>query len=97
MALDGRLRRPQVGSQGAMPEMHEDHGHSPAHWAGVIISTLGFLVGGVALAFGVLPLVIIGGALQIVAVVVAVSMNARGYGAPDLWGELKQKAAAERS
>jgi len=72
------------------------HGTSPARWAGVSISAIGFLIGGIAFPFGVVPVVIAGGALQIVALIVTVAMNAAGYGVPDQWGELKAKAAAQR-
>jgi hypothetical protein len=75
---------------------HYDHGHSAARWTGAAISTVGFLIGGIAFPFGVWPLVYIGGALQIVALLVAGVMNASGYGRPNVWGELKAEAAAER-
>ena len=75
---------------------HEDHGHSAARWTGVIISMVGFLVGGALFPFAMIPAVIVGGALQIAAVIAAVTLNAAGFGRPDIWGELKAKAAAER-
>jgi hypothetical protein len=74
-----------------------DHGHSAARWTGAVISLIGFLIGGIACVFDAWPLVIAGGALEIVALLVAGVMNVVGYGRPDLWGELKAKAAAERS
>jgi hypothetical protein len=75
---------------------HYDHGNSAARWAGAAISLIGFLIGGIAFPFHVWSLVYLGGALQIAAVLVAGLMNAAGYGRPDVWGELKAKAAAER-
>jgi hypothetical protein len=77
-------------------QVHADHGHSAARWAGAVISTIGFLIGGIAFPFDLWSVVILGGVLQIVALLVTVVMNATGYGRPDVWGELKAKAAAER-
>jgi hypothetical protein len=76
---------------------HADHGHSAARWAGSIISMVGFLVGGVLFPFAMVPAVIVGGALQVAALVTAVALNAAGFGRPDVWGELRAKAAAERT
>lgn len=76
---------------------HADHGHSAARWAGSIISMLGFLVGGVLFPFAMIPAVIVGGALQIVALIAVVTLNASGFGRHDVWAELKGEAAAERA
>lgn len=76
---------------------HADHGHSVARWTGSIISMVGFLVGGVIFPFTIVPAVIIGGGLQIVALIAAVALNATGFGRPNTWGELKAEAAAERA
>src|ERR1700735_2149441 len=70
-----------MGSSVAHTEPHVDHGYAPARWAAAAISALGWLVGGIAYPFGIWPLVAIGGALQIVAIIVNLSMNAAGMGA----------------
>jgi hypothetical protein len=38
---------PATRIQGALMAVHHDHGHTPAAWAGVIISFIGFCAGGV--------------------------------------------------
>jgi hypothetical protein len=76
---------------------HADHGHSVARWAGVILSFIGFLVGGVLFPFAMVPAVIVGGAFQLAAVIAVPALNAAGFGRPDVWGELKAEAAAERA
>lgn len=75
---------------------HVDHGTSPARWTGAVISALGWALGGPALFLGNWPLVGVAVALQVIAIVVALVMNAAGLGRPDVWGDLKAKAAAER-
>lgn len=82
---------------GGIPE-HVDHGYAPARWAASVISIAGFLVGGIAFPFGVWPLVVVGGALQVVAVVVNLAMNAAGMGAAtnDRWAKAKAEAKAAR-
>lgn len=75
---------------------HADHGHSVARWAGVILSFIGFLVGGVLFPFFMLPAVIVGGVFQVAALIAVVALNASGFGRPDVWGELKAEAAAQR-
>jgi hypothetical protein len=74
---------------------HANHGHSPARWTATIISGVGFVIGGVAFPFHVWPAVYVGGALQVVALIAVASMNAAGYGVPDVWGELKAEAKAQ--
>jgi hypothetical protein len=76
---------------------HADHGHSPARWWGASLSFAGWLVGGVLFPFAAVPAVIIGGVFQIAAMIAALALNAAGYGRPDVWGELKAKAAADRA
>jgi len=76
---------------------HANHGHSPARWTATIISSVGFLIGGIAFPFHFWPAVYAGGALQIVALIAVVSMNAAGYGVPDVWGELKAEAKGNKS
>jgi hypothetical protein len=76
---------------------HVDHGHSPARWWGVTLSFVGWLVGGILFPFAGVPAVVIGGAFQVAALIAAVALNATGYGRPDVWGQLKAQAAAERA
>lgn len=76
---------------------HADHGHSAARWAGAILSFVGFALGGALFPFAMLPAVIVGGAFQVLAIVAALVLNAAGFGVPDVWGELKAQAAAERA
>jgi NADH:ubiquinone oxidoreductase subunit 2 (subunit N) len=76
---------------------HFDHGHSPARWTGVVISAVGATVGGVAFPFHQWAVVYAGGALQVVALIVVVAMNAAGYGVADVWGELKAEARANEA
>jgi hypothetical protein len=80
-------------------EPHTDHGYAPARWASAVVSIIGFLVGGIAFPFGIWALVVIGGALQIVAVAVNLGMNAAGYGAKtnDRWAAAKAQAKAARA
>ena len=83
---------------GGIPE-HVDHGYAPARWTASLISIIGFLIGGIAFPFGVWPLVVVGGALQIVAVIVNLAMNAAGMGAEanDRWAAAKAEAKAARA
>jgi hypothetical protein len=74
---------------------HANHGHSPARWTATIISGVGFVIGGVAFPFHFWPAVYVGAALQVVALIAVASMNAAGYGVPDVWGELKAEAKAK--
>jgi hypothetical protein len=82
---------------GGIPE-HTDHGYAPARWTASAISIIGFLIGGIAFPFGVWALVVVGGALQIVAVIVNLVMNAAGMGAKanDQWALAKADAKAAR-
>jgi hypothetical protein len=88
-----------MGSSLAASEPHVDHGYAPARWTAVTISALGWLVGGIAFPFGIWALVVIGGVLQIVALVVNLSMNAAGLGAKsnDDWAAAKAQAKAARA
>ncbi len=76
---------------------HADHGHSVARWVGAAISFLGFIVGGPLFPFAMVPAVIIIGVCQVLALVAVVVLNAAGFGVPDVWGQLKAEAAAERA
>lgn len=83
----------------AQDEPHIDHGFAPARWASAAISIVGWLVGGIAFPFGIWALVVVGGALQIVAIVVNLAMNAAGMGplANDQWAAAKAEAKAARA
>jgi len=83
---------------GGVPD-HVDHGYAPARWTSGAISIIGWLIGGIAFPFGIWPLVIIGGVLQIVALIVNLAMNAAGLGAPanDRWAAAKAEAKAARA
>ena len=78
---------------------HVDHGHSKARWTAVAIAGFGWLIGGVAFPFGIWALVILGAALQVVAIVVNLVMNAAGHGSAsvDRWAEAKAEAKAARA
>jgi hypothetical protein len=88
-----------MGSSLAHAEPHADHGYAPARWAAAAVSIIGFLIGGLAFPFGIWALVVVGGALQIVAVAVNLGMNAAGLGAAcnDRWAEAKAEAKAARA
>jgi hypothetical protein len=78
---------------------HVDHGYAPARWAAAAISGLGWVIGGIALPLGIIWLVVVGGVLQVVAIVVNLGMNAAGYGAAanDHWAHAKQQANEQRA
>lgn len=81
-----------------MSEHQIDHGVAPSRIWGCIISFAGFLIGGIGFVVHFnLPMIIVGGVLQIVAIAVKLIMDAAGYGRPDVWSELKAKAKAERT
>jgi hypothetical protein len=80
-------------------QAHLDHGYAPARWAASAVSILGWLIGGIAFPFGVWPLVVVGGALQVVAIIVNLAMNAAGMGAKtnDRWRLAKADAKSARA
>lgn len=88
-----------MGSSVAHTEPHADHGFAPARWAAVAISAIGWIVGGIAFPFGLWALVAVGGALQVVAIIVNLAMNAAGMGAAtnDHWAAAKAQAAQARA
>ena len=88
-----------MGSSVAHTEPHADHGYAPARWTAAAISIIGWLVGGIAFPFGIWALVVVGGVLQVVAVIVNLAMNAAGMGARanDDWAAAKAKAAEARA
>lgn len=79
-------------------EHHVDHGHAPARTWACLISGLGWLAGGVAFPFHIWSVVVIGGVLQIVAVIVNVALNGAGMGAKSNtdWAAAKAAAKAAR-
>jgi hypothetical protein len=95
MAMLGSSTAGSAFAGNSMP--HADHGHTVARWTGVTLSLIGFLVGGVLFPFAMIPASIICGVFQIAAVIAVPALNAAGFGRPDVWGELKAKAAAERA
>jgi len=80
-------------------EHHVDHGHAPARTWACLVSGLGWLVGGIAFPFHVWTLVVIGGVLQIVAVIVNLALNGAGLGAKSNrdWAAAKAEAKAARA
>jgi uncharacterized membrane protein len=76
---------------------HTDHGLAPSRVWACTISAVGFVIGAVGFPTHIWVLVGIGAALQIVAGITKLSLDAAGYGPPDAWGELKAKAKAERA
>jgi hypothetical protein len=88
-----------MGSSVAHTEPHADHGFAPARWAAVAISAIGWIIGGIAFPFGVWALVAVGGALQVVAIIVNLAMNAAGMGAAanHHWATAKAEAAQARA
>jgi hypothetical protein len=88
-----------MGSSVAHTEPHQDHGYAPARWTAAAISIVGWLVGGIAFPFGIWALVVVGGVLQVVAVIVNLAMNAVGMGAKanDDWAAAKTLAAEARA
>jgi len=88
-----------MGSSVAHTEPHVDHGYAPARWTASAISILGFLIGGIAFPFGVWALVVVGGVLQVVAVIANLAMNAAGMGAKTnvAWAAAKAEAKAARA
>jgi hypothetical protein len=95
MAMLGSSTAGNAFAGNAVP--HADHGHSVARWTAVALSMTGFLVGGVLFPFAMIPASIVGGVFQIAALIALPVLNAAGFGRPDIWGELKAEAAAERS
>lgn len=88
-----------ASSPGTTEEHHVDHGHAPARAWACLIAGAGWLVGGIAFPFHLWTLVVIGGVLQIVAIIVNLSMNAAGLGAQANrdWAAAKARAEAART
>ena len=65
-----------------MSEHHDNHGQTPAAWTAVILVSLGFIVGTVAVILGNWILFWVGGAgLVVLGGVVGKVMSMAGYGA----------------
>ena len=61
--------------------MSANHGNTPAAWTAVTIALAGFVVGGIGLMAGSMPVFWIGVALAPVAIIAGVVMSRMGYGA----------------
>lgn len=61
--------------------MSDNHGNTPAAWTTVVLALLSFVVGGIGLMIGSMPVFWIGVALTPVAIVVGLVMSRMGYGA----------------
>jgi hypothetical protein len=87
-----------MGSSVAHLDAEIDHGYSPARWFGVLSSLTGAVVAGVCIPLRIWPLVWVGAALQVVALVVPLLMNRMGLGHPanDQWAALKAGAKQAR-
>lgn len=69
-----------MSQQQTAPVHHEDHGSTPAAWTLVVIVSLGFVVGTVALIIGNWPLFWVGVVLVPVGAVVGKVMAMMGMG-----------------
>lgn len=87
-----------MGSSFAHMDPKVDHGYSPARWAGVVTSIVGWLLAAFGLPLHVWPLVAVGAALQVVALLVTLLMNRAGLGHDNNrhWATLKAEAQATR-
>jgi hypothetical protein len=87
-----------MGSSYAHVDPGIDHGYSPARWAGVCTSMVGWLLAAFGLPLHVWPLVALGAALQVVAILVTLLMNKAGLGHDNnrQWATLKAQAQAAR-
>jgi hypothetical protein len=87
-----------MGSSYAHADPEIDHGYSPARWAGVLTSLAGWLVAAFGLPLHVWPLLALGAALQVVAVLITLLMNKAGLGHDNnrQWATLKAQSQAAR-
>lgn len=60
--------------------MSSNHGNTPAAWTAVSIAMLSFVVGGIGLMVGSMPVFWVGVALTPIAVIVGYVMSRMGYG-----------------
>lgn len=65
----------------AKPRKHVHHGRTPAAWAGSALAFLGFLIGCVGVVLINWPLVIVGAAVLVLALVAVLVLRAVGLGA----------------
>lgn len=61
-------------------EHHEDHGNTPAAWTAVVIITIAFVVGTLAVVLGNWPLFWVGVALVVVGAIVGKVLAMMGMG-----------------
>lgn len=61
--------------------MSDNHGNTPAAWSAVILALAGFVVGGIGLMAGAMPVFWVGVALCPIAIVVGFVLSRLGYGA----------------
>ena len=61
---------------------HDDHGATPAAWTAVVIITIAFVVGTLAVVLGNWPMFWVGVALVVVGGIVGKVMAAMGLGKP---------------
>lgn len=61
---------------------HDDHGSTPAAWTAVVIITIAFVVGTLAVVLGNWPMFWVGVALVVVGGIVGKVMAAMGLGKP---------------
>lgn len=59
---------------------HDDHGSTPAAWTAVVIITLAFIVGTLAVMLGNWPLFWVGVGLVVVGGIAGKALAAMGYG-----------------
>lgn len=65
----------------AKPRKHVHHGMTPAAWTGSIFTFIGFVIGCVGVVLINYPLMIVGGAVLVLAVVAVLVLRAAGLGA----------------
>jgi hypothetical protein len=69
------------------------HGHTPAAWTGVIISFIGFCIGGVFMVAADVAGFWVGIGVILLGLVVGLSMKAAGFGMPKESAEMVQARA----
>ena len=60
--------------------MSQSHGNTPAAWTAVVVALAGFVVGGIGLMVGSMPMFWVGVALAPFALIVLAVLNKMGYG-----------------
>lgn len=61
--------------------MSANHGNTPAAWTAVTIALAGFVIGGIGLMAGSMPVFYVGVAFAPIAIIAGVVMSRMGYGA----------------